>query len=215
MVTIIFFIHLPRTGGTFVSQYARHRLTRLRRQFNYYPNSYTKKKHSPASSIPNPQDYYLFGLIRNPFDWYVSRYHYFIDKPKKNISTVEDDISKYSDAGLLGEDFQQKFKDINKHIQFGVRNNHPNFWLSNLHDYMFYKDGKNIMNHIGKFENMNDEMNFVLKENGLVPKVELKDFWGYKNESERKDYHEYYNAISIATILNKDRKIFDLYGYKY
>jgi hypothetical protein len=176
---------------------------------------YSQKKHSPASSITNPQDFYLFGLIRNPFDWYVSRYHYFIDKPEKKITVPEDDISQYSDAGLVGEDFQNKFRDINDHIKFGVENGHDNFWLSNLHDYMFEKDGENIMNHIGKFENMNDEMNFVLKENGITPRVELKDFWGYKNSSKRKDYHEYYNEESKRIIFEKDKKIFDLYGYGY
>src|SRR3990167_5073650 len=188
---MIYFIHLPRTGGTFISQYARHKLTKLSKQFNYYPNPYNQKRHSPASSITDPENYYLFGLIRNPFDWYVSRYHYFIDKPKKGISTIEDEISKNSDAGLIGEEFEKKFT-FKDHIKYGLTST-PNFWLSNLHDYMFCDDeGHNIMNHIGKFENMNDELNFVLKENGLEPRVELKDFWGYKNASERKDYHEYY-----------------------
>lgn len=213
---MIYFIHLPRTGGTFISQYTRHRLTRLRKEFNYYPNNYNQKRHSPARSIPNPKDFYLFGLIRNPFDWYVSRYHYFIDKTEKNIFVPEDDISKYSDAGLVGEDFQNKFENINQHIKFGAENGHDNFWLSNLHDYMFRDEqGNNLMNHIGKFENMNDELNFVLKENNLIPRIELKDFWGYKNGSHRRDYHEYYNKESKEIIFEKDKKIFETYGYEY
>lgn len=171
------------------------------------------KKHSPASSISNPQDYYLFGLIRNPFDWYVSRYHYFIDKPEKGLDVIEDDISKNSDAGLMGEEFKNKFT-FKEHILYGLTST-PNFWLSNLHDYMFEKDGVNIMNHIGKFENMSDELDFVLKENGLEARVPLKDFWGYKNKSERGDYHDYYDKELIKIIEEKDRKIFELYGYKY
>lgn len=210
---MILFVHLPRTGGTFISQYTRSRLTRLRKQFNYYGHEYGAKKHQPASSIINPQDYYLFGLIRNPFDWYVSRYHYFIDKPKKGLKTPEDEISKNSDAGLVGEDFKNKFT-FKEHIKMGLTST-PNFWLSNLHDYMFHKDGKNIMNHIGKFENMNDELNFVLKENGLEPRVELKDYWGYKNASDRQDYHDYYDEELINIIMEKDKKIFEIYGYKY
>lgn len=210
---MIFFVHLPRTGGTFISQYTRNRLTRLRRQFNYWPNAYTSKKHSPASTIPDRKEHYLFGLIRNPFDWYVSRYHYFIDKPSKGLNVIEDDISKNSDAGLIGEEFKNKFS-FKDHILYGLKST-PNFWLSNLHDYMFCENGKNIMNHIGKFENMNDELNFVLKENGITPRVELKDFWGYKNASIRKDYHDYYDGELINIIMEKDRKIFDLYKYEY
>lgn len=213
---MIFFIHLPRTGGTFISQYIRHKDTRLKKRLNYYPNLYTQKRHSPASSIPNPQDYYLFGLIRNPYDWYVSRYHYFIEKPSKGVKVGEDDISKYSDAGLTGSDFQRRFKDINEHIKFGLKNNKDNFWLSNLHDYMFYKDGKSLMNHIGKFENMNEELNFVLRQNNLTPRIELKDYWGNKNATVRnKDYREYYTNESIEIIAKKDRKMFELYDYAY
>lgn len=210
---MIYFCHLPRTGGTFISQYARHKLTKLSKKFNYYGQGTNIKKHQPASTIPNYKDHYLFGLIRNPFDWYVSRYHYFIDKPSKNLNMVEDDISKSSDAGLVGKDFKDKYT-FKEHIKFGLTST-PNFWLSNLHDYMYEKDGVNIMNHIGKFENMSDELDFVLKENNLEARVPLKDYWGYKNSSIRGDYHDYYDDELIKIIMEKDRKIFDLYGYTY
>jgi hypothetical protein len=188
-------------------------LTRLNKKFNYYGHGYGAKKHQPASSVPNREDYYLFGLIRNPFDWYVSRYHYFIDKPKKGLHMIEDEISKNSDAGLVGEEFKNNFT-FKDHIKYGLTST-PNFWLSNLHDYMFYEDGKSIMNHIGKFEDMNDELNFVLKENGFEPRIELKDYWGNKNASIRKDYHQYYDLELMDIIMQKDKKIFDLYGYSY
>lgn len=213
---MIFFIHLPRTGGTFVHQYSRNKQTRLKRGFNYYPNNYSAPKHSPASSIPNPKDFYLFGLIRNPFDWYVSRYHYFIDKPKKGITQVEDTLSQYSDAGLLGVDFENRFRNVNEHIKFGYESGRENFWLSWLHDYMFCdKDGQMLMNHVGKMENMNEELNFVLWKNNLSARVPIEDFWGYQNRSERKSYHEELNWESREIIEEKDKKIFDLYGYTW
>lgn len=210
---MIYFVHLPRTGGTFVSQYAKNRLTRLRGQFNYWPNARAARKHSPASTIPDRENHYLFGLIRNPFDWYVSRYHYFIDKPTKGIRVPEDDISRNSDAGLVGEEFKHQFS-FKEHLRYGLSST-PNFWLSNLHDHLYYKNGQNIMNHIGKFENMNEELNFVLAENGLTPRIELKDFWGNKNASSRRDYHEYYDSELIDLVLEKDAKLFKLYRYQY
>lgn len=210
---MIYFIHLPRTGGTFVAQYLRHKQTRFSKRFNYFGHEYNAKKHQPASTVPDYKNHYLFGLIRNPFDWYVSRYHYFIDKPGKGLRKLEDDISKNSDAGLIGKDFGNRFS-FKEHIKYGLTST-PNFWLSNLHDHMFYKDGKNIMNFIGKFEHMNDAFNFVLKENGLEPRIELKDYWGNKNVSIRGDYHDYYDDELISIIMEKDKKIFDLYGYKY
>jgi hypothetical protein len=210
---MIFFIHLPRTGGTFISQYARHRKTRLSKEFNYYGTSHAEKKHQPASSVPNREDYFLFGLIRNPFDWYVSRYHYFIDKTSKGIYLPEDEISKNSDAGLVGEEFQNKFT-FKEHIKYGLTST-PNFWLNNLHDYMFCDKGKIIMNYIGKFEKMSEELDYVLKLNGTEARIPLKDYWGNKNASKRGDYHEYYDNELINIITEKDKKILNLYGYTY
>lgn len=126
---------------------------------------------------------------------------------------IEDDISKNSDAGLVGKDFKNKFT-FKEHILYGLKST-PNFWLSNLHDYMFEKDGKNIMNHVGKFERMSEELDFVLKENGLETRIPLKDYWGNKNASERGDYHDYYDDELISIIIKKDKKIFELYGYTY
>lgn len=61
----IIFIHLPRTGGTFLSEYDNA-------YWQYYG-------HHPASSLdPNIlKTNYIIGNIRNPWDWYVSRYCYF------------------------------------------------------------------------------------------------------------------------------------------
>lgn len=211
---MIYFIHLPRTGGTFLSQYTRNKQTRLRKQFNYWPNEYAAKKHVPANTIPNYKDHFLFGLIRNPFDWYVSQYSYFIDKDIKGIKEIEDTIAINTDAGLIGKEFQKRFPNFNQWIEFGLTCT-PNFWLSNLHDYMFCENGKMIMNYVGKFENMSDELEYVLKLNSLKSRVPLKDFWGYRNESRRKDYHEYFNEKSIRIITEKDRNILNLYGYTY
>lgn len=211
---MIIFIHLPRTGGTFISQYARAKPTKLRKQFNYYGQGINSPSHLPASSVRNREEHYLFGLVRNPFDWYVSQYSYFADKNRTGKRIVEKEISENTDGGVFGTRFEKKFPTFKDWMMFGLSCT-PNFWFSNLYYYMFTMAGRNIMNHIGKLETIYDDFDYVLKTNGLEPRVDLREYWGNRNASERTDYHNYYDEELVKIVKNKDKKILDLYKYEY
>ena len=83
----IVFIHLPKCGGTLLNKYSS-----TEPQFEYW--MYKDQAHKPATTVVKNNDIYLFGLVRNPWDWYVSRYFYFIKKDVK-----ENGISKRSASG--------------------------------------------------------------------------------------------------------------------
>ena len=93
------FIHMPKTGGTFVTEMLRkaylgyryevdesditikdkclHLRHRLLRALSLSPWVLHTNKHGPCNDIP-PQYKWLpiLGCIRNPFEWYVSFYEY-------------------------------------------------------------------------------------------------------------------------------------------
>jgi hypothetical protein len=62
------FVHLPKTGGTFIERTCRKHL----------PVEYeTANIHEPVVSIPPEYaNLPIFTLVRNPWDWYVSWFHH-------------------------------------------------------------------------------------------------------------------------------------------
>jgi hypothetical protein len=61
------FVHLPRSGGTFV--------TRVIRKF--FPGAHEIGHHLPREFLPREYSHVpVLGTIRNPWEFYVSLYHY-------------------------------------------------------------------------------------------------------------------------------------------
>lgn len=201
----ILFIHLPRTGGTFIREYAKR--TKL---INYYANYKQRDGHQSARLTKDPEKYFSFGLVRNPFDWYVSQYFYLSREGKE----LETGIFNGVDAGLCGVEFRNRFPTLTDWIKYGV--NIPMFFETQIYDYMFCSEtGRLLLDYVGKFEKLYDEIDHVLELNGIIPENKLRDFDGYRNASERGDYHQYFTSEAINIIMEKDKKLLDRYEYRY
>jgi hypothetical protein len=61
------FVHLPRTGGTFVSDVIR----------KFFPSAHEVGHHLPRELLPREYSHLpVLGTVRNPWEFYVSLYHY-------------------------------------------------------------------------------------------------------------------------------------------
>jgi hypothetical protein len=61
------FVHLPRSGGTFVSGVIR----------KFFPSAHEVGYHLPRSLLPREYSHLpVLGAVRNPWDFYVSWYHH-------------------------------------------------------------------------------------------------------------------------------------------
>lgn len=65
------FVHLPRSGGTFVSEVIRKFFPSVRELGHHMPREYLPREYS---QLP------VLGTVRNPWDFYVSWYHYVLPK---------------------------------------------------------------------------------------------------------------------------------------
>jgi hypothetical protein len=66
------FVHFPKTGGTFVTQ-------ALSRLYGGREGAFlnTDQQHNTCSDIPDEHRHKpIVAAIRNPFEWYVSQYHF-------------------------------------------------------------------------------------------------------------------------------------------
>jgi hypothetical protein len=82
------FVHLPRTGGTFVSEVIR----------KFFPSAHEIGHHLPRELLP--REYFhlpVLGTVRNPWEFYVSLYHYVWPRHAASIL-----VSWMSENGRLG-----------------------------------------------------------------------------------------------------------------
>ena len=82
------FVHLPRSGGTFVSEVIK----------KFFPSAYEIGHHLPRELLPEEYSHLpVLGTIRNPWDFYVSLYHYVWLKYAASVL-----VSWMSENGRLG-----------------------------------------------------------------------------------------------------------------
>src|SRR6267142_4537464 len=82
------FGHLPRSGGTFVSEVIR----------KFFPSAHEIGHHLPRALLPREYSHLpVLGTVRNPWEFYVSLYHYVW--PKDAASVL---VAWMSENGSLG-----------------------------------------------------------------------------------------------------------------
>jgi hypothetical protein len=120
------FLHFPRAGGTFVYDVVR-RFFRSVQEVGY---------HFPRENLPPKYSHLpIFGVIRNPWDFYVSWYHHV--QPRNEASIL---FSWMSDNGKLG------FVDtVRNALDLGVNNERLDALIAMLPECVDF-NGKNIPN---------------------------------------------------------------------
>lgn len=195
------FIHNYKVAGTSLRQsFASHINTvgwLLNNLFYYLGikkiGKYTGiRKHARALEVQKAfgreyDDYFVFGLVRNPWDWEVSRYHYQL----KNTNHFRHKFVKEL----------QSFEDYLKWRETDYRTQ-----LS------FFADdkGKTIVDHIGKLEELEDFYSQI--ESKLNIKLER---YNLNKSRENNEYRQFYNDETkgiVERIYKEDIKTF---GYSF
>ena len=207
------FIHIYKTGGNSVSSlllpYARKRekfsqkwisryiinrinkLLRLNDQGNKWINGI--RKHATALEIKDCigdkkfAEYFKFTIVRNPYDFLVSLYHYIKQSPNhRNYQTVN---------SLTFKEFIINETKNNCHLQS---------------DFITNNDGKLIVDYVGKLEHIDYSLSHVSRKLN-IPKKNIPD----SNKSERNSDEMNYYDVELLEIVNKYfKKDFELLGYK-
>lgn len=211
-------IHIPRTGG----QRVRGLINERRKQFNFLiRNSHMTleeslaelKKNKPGLVVPS------FAFIRNPWDWYVSRYFFRIKEagkmgPHTHIETL----------GNNKEGFQEHLRILNKHIREGTPlppvkgKNVPRIWRDLTLSKFFENMTHPGVDHICRFENFSQELSGILIK--LAPhafkkgQIEKKTRQKY-NVSKHEPYANYYNMELKQMVYRWDKDFINRFGYKF
>ncbi len=145
-------------------------------------------------------DYFKFVFIRNPWERAVSEYEYYRQIMEKD-----------------------KFKtDFNIQItEIAMNEPPPNFIMRNKgkswrpHNYIFDKDGKLMVDFVGKVENMEEDFKKVVGK--ILPDANITQ-WRLPHmntTTKNKSYRDYYDDESREYVRNRDAKIIELGQYEF
>lgn len=157
----------------------------LRKTYNLIPENIRQKIGKNWFA-----NYFKFGFVRNPWDRVVSLY--------------------YRTEGI------QKFKEMSfEEFVDWIQNSSDTCKHPSTHKYQidWFKDsdGEIALDFIGKFENLEQDFNFVCQKIGIDAKLPHKN----KNSQKRKHYREYYNDKTKDIIAKKFDLDIEYFGYEF
>ena len=202
----LLFLHIPKTGGTFLYSYLKEA----------YGSNIVLFGHGNIREFPEKRKYFKFAILRNPFDWYVSRYFYYFRK-----QMVEKGVSIDCDSGFFGEYFRNNFPTFKGHFYWGFKNKQIDFSFSYRIRNISYTRGHNSINYYGKLESLYDLNRVISEKCGLDPTITIPDYEAKskvhpdERKINHKHYSEYYDDDMIKLVLEKDADILSKFGYTF
>jgi hypothetical protein len=200
------FIHIPKCAGSSVSHCIRSSLgysndlsNAKKEDFLHfrvnsdYGNCEDLNQHEKYISISeyfkekgwNIDDYFKFSFVRNPWARRVSQFEYAKSEYERKGVRWAKEWSQMDFA-----EFLQKKDDL----QFN--------WIS--------QDGEISIDFVGKSENLQEDMGFVLEKIGIQP----KKVWR-RNKNKHKRYQSYYNDELKQIVQNQSDVDINQFGYKF
>jgi hypothetical protein len=187
------FVHIQKTGGSSIE--------RLLRQHDpaIGSNLHDGRRHVFARDMrafvdPAVWNAYLkFAFVRNPWDRLVSWYHMCVqnESPNRFSQYVKDNAPTFSDF-------------VTKTIT-GIAERTT--W--NQLDYVTDATGEVIVDFIGRYERLGDDLAAVTARLGVafdLPHV---------NRSRRGDYREYYTAATAEIVARRFARDIEHFGYRF
>jgi len=197
------FVHMPKTGGSFVRSILRQ----------HAPASWGMAEfhdHRPASEVPEESAHLpRFGVIRNPFPWYVSWVSYHKVQFDKGEVHPQHYYARASENGALG------FIDTMRNL----------FELPDVTSV----DGpysRYLQHHFGpgcslvtllRCESLREELAQFLQSHASVPRKMLNAISEQPpvNVSRKAHYSEAYDDATRDLVFEKDREVFRAFGYEF
>ena len=206
------FVHIAKTGGTSV----RASLNKLRWHDPMYYLTWPAHKvsglaghtlglkfprhaHIIAASEMLPEEFFnslfKFAFVRNPWDLQVSSFHHIKRERPHAMNGIED----------FNAFMRWKF-DPDRPYQY-----HVDTSLSFQSDYLVDLHGNQLTDFVGRYENIQNDFEFVCKKIGVNLALPHKR----KATDRSKDYRSYYDAESVDLVANHFSKDIEMLSYSF
>jgi hypothetical protein len=220
----LLFLHLHKSGGTFVNKLLIHCV----------PSAQRLGYHLPYREVPPKyRDLPVLGTVRSPWAYYVSWYHFQASRPKQNPlfqicsdrgalgfhATVANLINLSGDEtrlALLEERLPETYRDVGVNLTKAcvgeLRERGVGFY-SFLHERLY--DGADEPT-ILRTERLRGELRAALLSLGQLPNACADQFLEEVpplNVSQHEAPDQYYDDRLAALVADRDRTVINRYGY--
>ncbi|MBL8201687.1 MAG: hypothetical protein JNK40_11990 [Chromatiales bacterium] len=228
MVTEWFvFLHLHKSGGSFVNEGLRR----------HVPGAREVGYHLPASLIPAAaRQLPVIGLVRNPWSYYVSWFSFQQQKPRPNalFRVLSDDgrlgfrdtIHRMLDLGrddallarlvdLLPRDYGSRGLNLPGFALAPIRGTGLGFY-SYLYQYLYAGSGSPA--HIGRMEELPQALLMLFDAIGYTASAGLGEYLRSAprvNSSRHDAYGSYYDAELRDRVASRDALVIGRHGYAF
>jgi hypothetical protein len=208
------FVHAKKTGGRFIRNLC----------MNHMPPDWIVaqlKDHAGAREIPPEyRDLPVLGFVRNPWDWYVSWYHYLPTQPERHDSPFWIDVFDEGRASF-GEVVRASCTGVppggRPTPRWMERMREQGLDLYSMWCDQLFRSGFDGTVEVGRFESLREEFIEFLRRH----EVPVDDsFAGHvmsrppDNVTERDAYAAYYDR-DLRDLVAEKSKVVDEYGYTF
>jgi hypothetical protein len=203
------FVHIPKTGGTSIERtldmFGDWRIEDAERMFGLIASPVLRSQGVTANHLQHLaatelrdllgsdfDAYFKFSFVRNPWDRFVSSFG------KKDPNLVQ--CAASLGIQLAGVDFKDYVR-----LTRGLR--HPH--LQPQCEFLFDRNGKSLVDFIGRFETLVEDYGAVARRLGLQLVLP------HHNASEHSPYRSYYDDADRDEIASRYARDIQVFGYRF
>ncbi|WP_455207117.1 sulfotransferase family 2 domain-containing protein [Kaarinaea lacus] len=184
------FVHIPKCAGVSMNKTLYGNLAGAHTTLSDYTCIFSPKEIN---------EYFKFTIVRNPWDRLVSAFHFL----KKGGMNETDKIWAQSNLG--------EYKDFRSFVLKWL--NQDNIWkyyhFQPQHHYFLESHQKVCIDFFAFLENLDNDFEFIAKKINSTHKLQQK------NQSQHKDYKDYYDNETIKIVSKVYADDIRLLGYKF
>jgi hypothetical protein len=221
------FLHLHKSGGTFVNE-CLMRFVPGARQVGY---------HLPRTLIP-PESAHLpvLGFVRNPWSYYVSWYSFQLERPNPNFLfrilsddgrlDFENTVHNMLDLGAgsirlelvlraLPPAYSNQGLNLPGYALAPIRDTQLGFYTY-LYRYLYKGDGAPVI--VGRMEELRGELEPMLASVGQPASEQMRVFINNeapRNASSHRSYTDYYSDSLRDLVASRDAEVIARHGYRF
>jgi len=154
---------------------------------NNYPTHITTAELKEQLPLEIFESYYKFGFVRNPWDWQVSLYSFMC----KNEKHFQHELAK----SMSGFEEYIHWR-VNEEVRLQRR-------------FFYDEDGNCLVDHIGKIENLADELGFLSNKLNLNLRLHHLN----KSRDDNK-YKKMYTKETLDMVTNAFKEDIETFGYE-
>jgi hypothetical protein len=220
------FLHLHKSGGTFVNELLVRFVSSARRVGYHLPRSLVPPQYAQLPAL---------GLVRNPWSYYVSWYTFQAQKQQPNALfgilseggklDFAGTVRNMLDLGYAGSKldavlaalppaYTGRGLNLPAPALERIRASNLGFY-SFLYKYMF--DGTGLL-HVGRLEHLRIDLTQLFNSVGQPVSSAMHSYINTarrRNVSEHADYPAYFDADLQALVAERDALIIERHGYRF